>query len=367
MDDNELHYLAYDPDAIMRDMMKAYIEAGGDLIYAGDEKEMLLRAVQQIIVQAFAGIDNALRMDTLRYAVRDYLDVYGEKRSCERIQAKAAMATATITLAATGTMRTIAAGTVLTADGTVFYQTMEDLTTTGQAQEITALIECMQTGSVGNSLTAGMPMQAIVPIEGAESITCRDGAAGGQDEETDDDYRERIRTFGLTRVSTGPRQQYESATMAVSSEIVDARALNEGAGQVGVYVITASDTGVEALLALIQTALSDDTMRPLTDTVTVRQATAKPYTLNVGYAYDGSGSIQTAAAEAVSEYQDWQEHTIGRAFNPDKLATMLYQAGATRVIWGEGSVFDEDGAVEYTEISANEYCKGTISLAVISS
>ena len=366
MDDNELHYLSYDADAIMEDMMRAYIEAGGDLIYAGDEKEMLLRAVQQIIVQAFAGIDNALRMDTLRYAVRDYLDAYGEKRSCERILAQAATATVKITMSATGVATTIEAGTILTADGAVLYRTTEDLTANGYAQELTATIECMQEGSVGNALTAGMEMQPLVPIDGAESVVCLTSATGGQDKEEDDVYRERIRTFGLTRVSTGPQQQYESAAMAVSSEVVDARALNMGAGQVGVFIITESDTGIQALLQAIEEALSDKTMRPLTDQVSVSLATAKPYTLNVQYAFDGSASAQTAIGAAAAEYQAWQDRSIGRAFNPEKLAAMLYQAGATRVIWGEGSAFGTDGDVAYTEIGSSEYCKGTISLAVMS-
>jgi uncharacterized phage protein gp47/JayE len=56
---------------------------------------MLLRGVQGIIMQAFAGIDNALRMDTLRYAVGEYLDIYGEKRNCYRIAAAAATSTIT--------------------------------------------------------------------------------------------------------------------------------------------------------------------------------------------------------------------------------------------------------------------------------
>ena len=123
MDDTELHYLTYDPDEILKDMMFAYTVAGGDLLYPGDEKEMLLQAMLQIMVQAFAGIDNALRMDTLRYAVRDYLDIYGEKRNCYRIPAQAAKATVKITMGATGTAGTIAAGTPLTADGAVLYLT----------------------------------------------------------------------------------------------------------------------------------------------------------------------------------------------------------------------------------------------------
>ena len=123
--------------------------------------------------------------------------------------------------------------------------------------------------------------------------------------------------------------------------------------------------GLAALLAAVTAALNDTTVRPLTDHVTVAAATAVPYTLNVRYSYDGSSGTQTLITEAVSEYKAWQEQTIGRAFNPDKLAAMLYQAGATRVLWGTGSNFDS-GTVEYTEIEANEYCSGTISLAVIS-
>ena len=365
MDDTELHYLAYDPDEILKDMMYAYAEAGGDLLYPGDEKEMLLQAMLQIMVQAFAGIDNALRMDTLRYAVRDYLDVYGEKRNCYRIAAQAATATVKIALAATGAEGTLAAGTPLTADGTVLYNTKDDLTIAGYAQELTVEVECAQTGSVGNGLVAGTQMQSLVPIDGATEIICTVSASGGQDEEGDDAYRERIRTYGLASVSTGPQYQYESAAKAVSSEIIDARALNLGAGKVGVYIIPTSSTGLEALLAAVEEALNDTTARPLTDEVTVAAATKVPYTLTVRYSYDGSSSVQTLIAEAVSEYKTWQEQTIGRAFNPDRLQALLYQAGATRVLWGSGSHFN-GGSVAYTEIQANEYCGGSISLAVIS-
>ena len=364
MDNTELHYLSYDPDEILQEMIRAYMEAGGDPLYPGDEKEMLLQAMLQIMTQAFAGIDNALRMDTLRYAVRDYLDVYGEKRSCVRIQAQAATATVKIQMAATGTEGTIPAGTAITADGAVVYQTREDLPIAGYAQELTAEVVCTQEGSIGNGLLAGTEMSPLAPIDGAVSIICTASASGGQDEESDDAYRERIRTYGLTRVSTGPRQQYEAAAKAVSSEIIDARALNLGDGEVGVYLLTASSTGIEALLAAVEAALSDAETRPLTDHVHVLAATAVSYTLNVQYSYDGSSGAQTLISEAASEYKAWQEQTIGRAFNPDKLAAMLYQAGATRVIWGTGSAFD-GGAVEYSEIAPNAYCSGTISLAVI--
>ena len=131
MDTSAVHYVSYDPDAIWREMLTAYVDAGGDILYPGNEKEMLLRAVLAIVTQVFAGVDNALRMDTLRYAVGDYLDLYGEKRNCDRIAASAAECTVTIQFSASGKSRTIPAGTALTADGVMFYQLKNDILQNG--------------------------------------------------------------------------------------------------------------------------------------------------------------------------------------------------------------------------------------------
>ena len=365
MDNTELHYLTYDPDAIWEQMMINYVEAGGDILYPGDEKYMLLRSVQEDIVQVFAGVDNALRMATLRYAVGDYLDVLGEQRSCPRIQATAATATVTITTNATGKSDVLEAGTAMTADGEIFYLLVEDLTLTGYAQTVTGEGVADRTGSVGNGLLAGSEMGLAITNSGVNSIIVATDASGGNEEEDDETYRARIREYGLASVSTGPEQQYEAVAKAVSSEILDAKALNMGAGNVGVYLLLASDTGAAAIMQSVLDALSAEDVRPLTDNVSVYRAADVAYTLNVRYASDNSSATSAAIAAAVSDYQTWQDQVIGRAFNPDRLMAAIYQAGATRVTWGDGSNFN-GGAVTYTEIGASQRCKGTITLTAIS-
>lgn len=365
MDNTELHYLTYDPDAIMLEMMLAYVQAGGDILYPGDEKEMLLRAVQEIIVQAFAGIDNALRMDTLRYAVRDYLDVYGQKRNCYRIEATAAKAVVTITTNGSGTASVIAAGAVVTEDGTMLYALDDDVNLSGSAQTLTANVTCTRTGSAGNGLASGAHMQFVVPVDGVTDVTCTTAAYGGQEKEDDETYRERIRQYGLASVSTGPSRQYESAAKAVSSNILDARALKIGDGEVGVYLILNSQTGAATLIEQVLEALNSTEERPLTDQVTVAQATDVTYTLNAVITYDSGAVTQDAIQAAINEYLEWQDYKIGRAFNPDMLVALLYQAGATRVVWGTGSQFD-GGSVEYTEIEDNERCLGTVTFTTAS-
>lgn len=367
MDNTELHYLTYDPEEIWDQMMINYVDAGGDILYPGDEKDMLLRSVQADIVQIFAGVDNALRMQTLRYAVGPYLDVIGELRSCERIAASAATATVTITTNATGNADVLEAGTTMTADGRLFYALVEDFVLTGYQQTATVEVECTEEGSAGNGLLAGAEMGLAISNEGVNSIIVATDANGGNEEEEDDVYRERIRQHGLTSITTGPYRQYEAAAKAVSSEIVDARALNLSGGSVGIYLIFAHQTGKQAIMAAVLAALSPDDVRPLTDSVSVYEATAVPYILDVQYESDGSSATTTAIGNAVTEYQEWQDNVIGRAFNPDRLMAMLYNSGCTRVSWIGDSSFDGDGDVTYTEIEPNERCSGTITLTAAQS
>ena len=365
MDDTELHYLTYDPNEIIVDMMQAYVDAGGTVIRAGDEKEMLLRGVQNTFVLAFAGIDNALRMATLRYAVGDYLDVLGENRNCPRNEATKAKAGITITTRNTGETELIAAGSVITQDGVVLYVTDEDITLPGTAGTVTATITADQAGARGNGLLSGSTLMFIANFDGVDGVTCTTSASGGQDREEDDAYRERIRNYGLSAITTGPAEQYRSAAMAVSSEILDAAPVNGGDGVVNIYLLPAHETGTQALIDAVEEALSAEDVRPLTDDVNVALATKLTYTLNVEYTADSSTNISAALAEAVEEYQIWQDQTIGRAFNPDKLLALLYNAGCSRVVFGAGSEFD-GGSAEYTEIDPNEYCKGTITLTAVS-
>ena len=364
MNDTGLHYLTYDEEELWKAMQLVYIAEGGDLLYPGDEKEVILRGVQQILMLAFSGIDNALRMDTLRYAVRDYLDLYGEKRNCYRITAQPAKTTVTITTNATGLSDTIPKGSQMTQDGTLFFALDEAISLTGLQETIVASVTATTAGTIGNALEEGAEMTLASGHSGVFSIIANADATGGQDEEDDETYRERIRTYGLAAVTTGPEDQYERAAKEASSDVIDAAALNGGSGKVDVYLLPASGATTSTLIAEVEAALRAEDVRPLNDLVTVAIATKKEYTLNMQYKVADGTNVSAALAEAVNEYKAWQEKTIGRAFNPDKLKAMMYSAGCSLVVIGSGSEFD-GGTAEYTEIDADEYCEGTITLAVI--
>lgn len=367
MDNTELHYLTYDAEELWRAMVLEYVDAGGDILYPGDEKEILLRGVQNILMLAFAGVDNALRMATLRYAVRGYLDLLGEKIGCERIQAKAATAEVSITTNATGETGTMPAGTAMTADGQAFYLTTEDITLTGEAETLNVSIRAEKAGIAGNGLAAGTQMGLANSNAAISSILVTTGASGGQNEETDDSYRERIRKYGLSSATTGPSESYEKIARNTSSEIIDAKALHGENLDVDIYLILedgTTESAAAAILDAVAEACSPKTMRPLNDVVHVYEAEAVSYTLNVKYTGMDTTNLAEAVAAAVKKYQQWQDNTIGQPFNPDMLKSYLYQSGCTLVTFGSGSEFD-GGTVEYTEIDPEQRCRGTITTAVI--
>lgn len=362
--DKSVHYLTYDPEEIYKQLHYAHIDAGGDVLYFGDEKEMLVRAMQMGLVQMLAAADNALRMATLRYAVHDYLDLLGETRDCPRIQAKPARAIVEIKFRATGKAGVLKKDTPMTADGSHLYMLDEDITQTGYAQTIRAGVTANDLGSVGNGLISGTQMQFLISFASVESVYCVEDAAGGQEREEDEAYRERIRTHGLANLTTGPAIQYEAIAKSVTSEIKDAQAVNLGPGKVGVFLLLESGTGAAAIIKSVKEALNGQQTRPMTDEVQVFQAADIPYSLHVMYKPESGSNISGALSDVVSEYRSWQDETIGRAFNPDRLMAHIYQAGAVRVYFGEDSQFD-GGPIAFTEIGESERCKGTITLEVI--
>lgn len=362
--DDELHYLAYDPDEMMLAMMQAYTDAGGSVIRAGDEKEMLLRGVQDIMILAFAGIDNALRMATLRYAVGQYLDMLGENIGCNRIEAAKATAKITITTGATGSPTFIPAGSALTQDGVNLYVTDDNITLPGTAGTITANITAEQAGSKGNGLLNGVSMQFIMSFDGVEAVVCSASAKGGQDTETDDVYRERIREYGLSSVTTGPSEMYERLARETSGEIIDAKAVHGDDLDVDLYLILKDGAEASTIKAEVAAACNPKDKRPLNDHLSVYEAEDVDYTLIVGYAGVDTTNLADAVAAAVEKYQEWQDNVIGQVFNPDILKSYLYNAGCTFVVFEEGSEFNS-GAVEYTPILESQRCKGTITTEVV--
>ena len=200
------------------------------------------------------------------------------------------------------------------------------------------------------------------------SVTLLTSTAGGVDLEENEAYRERIREGGFFGATTGPKGSYQARAMEVSANIVDAGAYRKAAGIVGVALILEDGltSGEKAVLITnVTQALSDDAIRPLSDTVEVEEAETVPYLMNIDYQVGGSTSedVLTKLNAAVLEYKTWQENTVGRIFDPFKLVMLLYNAGATMAEWTTGSNVNGE-PVARRPIAENERLKGEVNLTL---
>lgn len=118
---------------------------------------------------------------------------------------------------------------------------------------------------------------------------------------------------------------------------IDIEITRTGAGHVDIYVLMndgtiASETIKDAVLA----ACSEETVRPLTDCVSVKDPETVGYNISFTYyipslSASNASAIQAAVDNAVNEYIEWQCAKLGRDINPSYLIGLLMKTGVKRV------------------------------------
>ena len=148
---------------------------------------------------------------------------------------------------------------------------------------------------------------------------------------------ERMRESVETYSTAGPLGGYEYFAKSASALIADVKATSPKPGEVDVRVLlTGGELPGEEILKEVLNILNADTVRPLTDHVTVAAPQAVPYNINVTYYTQEGGALSadTIAADvaaAVKSFQKWQAEKMGRDVNPSQLIALLMQTGVKRV------------------------------------
>lgn len=153
--------------------------------------------------------------------------------------------------------------------------------------------------------------------------------------ESDTDFRQRI-LLSLERFSTaGSAGSYEYHARSASALVQDAAATSPAPGQVTVYVLSYEGTGTASaeLLDTVEAALNADTVRPMTDQVTVLSASILTYAVT-GHLVVSNGpdaeTIRLAALAACQAYVgNARRLNIGASLSG--IYQALHQPGVTRV------------------------------------
>ena len=323
-------------------------------LYPGDERRIFTEALVQVIAGIANQVNIAANGKTLQYASGDFLDALGYRMGVTRFAANPAKATFEFTLSDESASDTIIpAGTLITTDGELFFATDSDLIIA--AGETTGSISgtCTTAGTVGNDFGIGAIAQLVEIIDNVESGINTTASSGGTDEEEDDDYRERIHLSNAAFSTAGSKKAYIYHAKSADPTIIDVYVVSPSACVVYVYVLT--DTGIPSasLISKVQSALSADDVRPLTDQVTVKAPTAVSYNIEIKYyttAEDEADCVATieGTGGVIDQFKAWQSGEMGKDINPDKLLAMCLSptkgTGAVKmdVTYPEAATVDSD-------------------------
>lgn len=153
--------------------------------------------------------------------------------------------------------------------------------------------------------------------------------------ETDDDLRLRIPAAFEGLSVAGPTAAYEFHAKSTDGRVADASAISPNPAEVVVTILSREGDGSadSELLALVDKALNDESVRPVADRVTVKSAQIIPYQIDATlYFYPGPEAepIMSAAKQSLQTYINSQTR-LGRDIRLSAIYAALHVEGVQRV------------------------------------
>lgn len=334
----DLNFLEKDPAVIEQEMLEHVSKKTGMTLQRADPRRKYLQVLTSIVSLERNRLEHALRQNRLAYANGATLDHMGEEMNTERLPAKAAITTMAFVLEPERVSTlTIPKGTLFLVGEDTYFATDEELLVPVGTNLVSIGATCTETGEKGNDYYPGEISTLVKPLPWVKEVQNTTISSSGMEEETDDAYAERIRLAPESFSVAGPELAYIYWAKSASQDIADVVADSPEEGKVDVRILMKDGRlPTTEELQLVNEALMDSSIRPLTDFVTVAPPTQVEYEAVVEY-WIAKGNMTVASIienQVNSAYQDylkWQRSKMGRDVDLSELIARLKQAGASRV------------------------------------
>lgn len=334
----DIEFADTDTATIEQGIITYYESVSGKKLYPGDPVRLFLEALAAIIAQQRIIIDTTGKRELVRFADGDFLDHLGALTLTGRLAAANAVSTVRFTVAAALSFAVpIPAGTRVSPDGTILFSTTAYAEIAAGTLYADVPVRCDSEGAIGNGFVPGQVNRMVDVIPYVTTVANTTVSTGGADSEADDSYRERIHLAPEKFSVAGPTGAYEYWAKSAHQDIIDVAVYSPAAGEVNIRpLMTGGVLPTGEIISLVDSAVNDRSVRPLTDQVTVEAPDAVDYDLTLSYYISTDNAtlatqIQAAVQAAVSGYVLWQRSAIGRDINPSELIRRVQNAGAKRV------------------------------------
>lgn len=327
---------------MIADYEKKYQEATGRKVTLrpGDKEHIHLRIEAGQYFQMYQILDNAAKMNLLKYSKGNFLRHLGAFKKTFIQEPKPAVVTARFTLSEIRKdVIYIPQGTRITAGDGVYFATDDYAEVKAGDSFVDVDCTCETVGKVGNEYIVGQIETIVDPVpyvSGVSNITKSDGGTG---EESEDSFRERIFLAPSSYSVAGPADAYEYWVKQYNSAAIE-----------DVKIYEPTEAVVDIRILLVGGALPSKTfcsgcleylrenpIIPLTDNDLVAAPDVVNYNLKAVYYIARSDLnnikvIQESIEAAKETYLNWQRTKIGRDINPDALTEFVRAAGGKRVV-----------------------------------
>ncbi len=215
---------------------------------------------------------------------------------------------------------------IRTKDGKQIFQTLTAIEISLADTEATVEAEALVATSAANDYPLGEVSESLTSIAWINSIGNTVVTHSGADAESDTQLRERIVKAPESFSTAGPTGAYIFFALSAHPAIIDVAAETNLPGTVQVYPLTTGGAPSQEVIDAVKAMLSDEKRRPVCDTVSVLQPTAKTFTIDVNVTlYAVAQSIETKAViEArLAEYADEKRKKLGRDIVQAHIITLI--------------------------------------------
>ncbi len=326
---------------MVQDFQEKYKEITGKSMTLGkaDPNRLILYAAALQIFQGFVNIDKAAKSNFLKYTSGDALEELCSLKGIKRLQGSRASTTMKFALSAEQiSVVSIPLGTRVTGAGDICFYTTKSVNIGIGEMTVEVPASCVEIGEHANGIEIGelnVLIDAIPYVDSVMNTTKTDGGAGI---ESDEKLKERFFLAPSGYSVAGPDGAYEYWTKSYNPSIKDVRVTSPEPCVVNIrFIMNDGRIPGDTVIQGLQEYLMNENIRPLTDQVTVEAPEIEPYNVKVLYFIKRSDTskemaIKTQVAQALNNYNAWQQEKIGRDITPDVLIQYMMAAGAKRVI-----------------------------------
>lgn len=332
----EPDFVVRDPAAVTSQLVSQYEELTGKTLYPAQVERILIDVIAYRESLMRETIQDAAKLNLVRYSRAPILDYLGENVGVKRLDAVFAHTTLRFTFNPAPTTATLLPKGTVVEGGEIAFATIDHVTVPAGVSTIDAEAKCTQLGVAGNGFvpeqikTLASELVGLT-VEDVQNVTT---SAGGAQAEADEHYQERIVLAPEQFSNAGSRGAYRFHALSAHPEVIDVAVVSPSPGVVNIYPLVKGGLPSTAVKTAVQTSCNADKVRPLTDEVNVLDPQVVDYSIIaklIIYADADPDLALEQAQQAAENFKVKMQAQLGRDVVRDELIALLKVYGVYSV------------------------------------